>query len=164
MFEWVCVWWIEFGIFGVLGDSLLSRGFIVVYIYEMEEKESKMTMSKKEAMKLAIVGNGIASRTVLSLIMKELRSSQSNALQDQLHSLHIFDKSADVQDSPHLYTGLWSASTHLLKRRVGISLDTIQNLGCAVKESGYRDHKGRWLLKPEVGMLPFPGNLIRSSH
>ncbi len=112
-------------------------------------------------MKLAIVGNGIASRTVLSLIMKELRSSQSNALQDQLHSLHIFDKSAD---SPHLYTGLWSASTHLLKRRVGISLDTIQNLGCAVKESGYRDQKGRWLLKPEVGMLSFPGNLLRSSY
>lgn len=155
---------LNLGFSGFWGDSL-DIVDMVVYIYEMtESKESKMTMTKKEAMKLAIVGNGIASRTVLSLIMKELRSSQPNALQEQLHSLHIFDKSADVQDSPPLYTGLWSASTHLLKRRVGISLDTIQNLGCAVKESGYRDQKGRWLLKPEVGMLPFPGNLIGSSH
>lgn len=115
---------------------------------------------KKEPLKLVIIGNGVASRTLLSMIMKKLRATEKNVLQEQLHSLHVFEGPKTPSTSSHIppmYTGLWSPATHLLKSRLRIPTSTIESEGCAVLESGYRDQMGAWLMKPTKGMKSFPG-------
>lgn len=104
-------------------------------------------------MRIVVVGNSVAGRSVVSLLAR-------SPLASSITSLHVLDNhpyTASESLSSQFYTSLWSPSIDILLNKLNIPVDTWNRLSCAVEESGYRSQAGQWLAQPSRGLQPPPG-------
>lgn len=110
-------------------------------------------------MRVGIIGNGVAAKSMVLNLQHSLRTaaeSAKDALMMKDIQIILFDGvKNDMQAAvSRYYTGLWNLGFQNLSTVAGgMKSEYFRH----IKESGYRSWDGKWLMKPGRGMQEPPG-------